>query len=46
MKWLFGDIFFMSAKLIEKNILSLKWAEKNILLALHALKKIVFVEKK
>ena len=29
-----------------KKFLSLKWAEKNILLALSALKNIVFVEKK
>ena len=39
-----GD--FLSANLIEKKILSVKWAEKNILLALCALKTIVFVEKK
>ena len=36
----------LSANLIEKKILSLKWAEKNILLGLCALKNIVFVEKK
>ena len=32
--------------LIEKQFLSLKWVEKNILLALCAFKNIVFVEKK
>ena len=34
----------LSANLIEKKILSLKWAENNILLALRALKNVVFVE--
>ena len=36
----------LSANLIEKKCLFLKWAEKQILLALCALKIIVFVEKK
>ena len=35
----------LSANFIEKKFLSVKWAEKNILLALCALKNIVFVEK-
>ena len=36
----------LSANLIEKQILSLKLAETNILLALCTLKNIVFVEEK
>ena len=42
----FWGKIFLSINLIEKKILSLKWAEKNILLALCALKIIVFAEKK
>ena len=41
-----GEKTFLSANLIGKKILSLNWAEKNILLALCASKIIVFVEKK
>ena len=41
----FLEFVFLSANLIEKKILSPKWAEKKILLALCALKIIVFVEK-
>ena len=42
----FGEKKFLSANLLEKTFLSLKWAEKNILLALCALKIIVFGEAK
>ena len=41
----FWEKKFLSAILIEKKILSLKWAEQNILLALCALKNVVFVKK-
>ena len=46
-----GAMVFMGekysvCKFAFKKILTLKWAEKNILLALCALKNIVFVEKK
>ena len=41
----FGEKIILLANLIEKKCPSLKWAEKNILLALCALKNIVFVEK-
>ena len=37
---------FLSANLIEKQNLFVKWAEKNILLELCAFKNIVLVEKK
>ena len=43
---LLGIKKILSANLIEKIFLSLKWAETNILLALCALKNIIFVEKK
>ena len=36
---------FLSANLIEKTFLTLKWTEKNILLALCALQIIFFIEK-
>ena len=41
----FGGKQILSANLIEKNFLSLKWEEKHILLALCALTNIVFVQK-
>ena len=41
-----GGNKFLSANLIEKIFLSLKWAEKNILLAICAFKKYCFLEKK
>ena len=44
MLWVFLGKNFLSANLIENKFLYLKWAEKNILLALCALKNIVFVE--
>ena len=44
--WFFWGKKFMSTNLIEKKNLSVKWTEKKILLALCALKNIVFVEKK
>ena len=43
---LFWGKKFLSPNLIEKKMLSMKRAEKNIMLELCALKNIVFVEKK
>ena len=40
-----GEKNFLSANLMGKKILSLTWAETNIMFALWALKNIVFVEK-
>ena len=41
----FWRTFLLSANLMEKKILSLTWAGKNLLKALYAYKKLIFVEK-
>ena len=44
--WFFGEFFFLSANLIEKQILSMKWPEKNIPVGTLCLKQYYFCRKK